>query len=322
LSRNDLSRMLNNPFYMGIIRIKGQTFNGLHEPLISPALFKQVEAMLKNNGNQKIVKHDFLFKRLIKCKSCGYSLIAETQKGNTYYRCHTKGCETKGIRESHVSLVLNMNFKGIQLYKAENDILNGYMQDLRDTSEQKQEEFLRSAKLQVASAEKKLELLMDHFFEQGLEREIYERRKTRLLVELKEKESTQKKLERQKDIILRKTERFLELSKSLTGTFKIGNPEEKLELIKTVTSNLSVQGKKLIVTMRSPFFELGNPLDVPSGAPTRDTPRQKDYIFDTTNIIAPCARKPMNRRQLKLLFDHIVEVISELPDDSNESYGV
>ena len=107
---------------------------------------------------------------------------------------------------------------------------------------------------------------MDHYFDEGLEKDVYERRKTRLLVDLKEKETAQKKLETRKGIVVRKTERFLELSKNLMRTLKIGNPEEKLELIKTVTSNLSARGKKLIVSMRSPFFELANPPDVPYGA--------------------------------------------------------
>jgi hypothetical protein len=95
-----------------------------------------------------------------------------------------------------------------------------------------------------------------------------------------------------------------------------GNPDEKLELIKTATSNLSAEGKNLIVSMRSPFFELANTHDVLYGAPNRDRPRQKDYVFDTLHIIAPPKRKPLNRAQLRRLFDMIVESISELPDDN------
>ena len=57
-------------------------------------------------------------------------------------------------------------------------------------------------------------------------------------------------------------------------------------------------------------------------APTRDTPRQTPLVFDTLNIKAPCARKPLTREQLKILFDIIVESVSELPDDNEETYGV
>ena len=57
-------------------------------------------------------------------------------------------------------------------------------------------------------------------------------------------------------------------------------------------------------------------------APTRDTPRQTPLVFDTLNIKAPWARKPLTREQLKILFDIIVESVSELPDDNEETYGV
>ena len=318
IKRTDLSRMLNNPYYMGIIRIKGTTFNGLHEPLITPALFKKVQQTMKWKTNQKIVKHDFTFKRLIKCGHCGFSLVAETQKGNVYYRCHTKDCETKGIRESHIDLVLKFSFKQSELYKVEQDILDKYLQDFRVTSEQKQEEMLRSIKLQAVNIEKKIEQLMDHYFEESLEKDIYERRKTKLLIELKEKEAAVKKLETSKGIALRKTERILELAKSLTQTSKMVNREEKLELIKTVTSNLSVQGKKLMVSMCFPFSELAKPPDVHFGAPTRDTPRQTPLVFDTLNIKAPCVRKPLTREQLRVLFDLIVEEVQN--QDSDDEY--
>jgi hypothetical protein len=180
---------------------------------------------------------------------------------------------------------------------------------------------LRSIKLQTAKTEKKIEQLMDHYFDENLEKDIYERRKTKLFVELKQKEAIQKKLERGENIVLRKAERILELSKSLTETLKTGNPEEKVELIKIVTSNLTAQGKNLIVSMCSPFFELANPFNVLSGAPNRDSLRKNPCVFDTLNIKTPCARKPLTREQLKRLFDIIVESISELPDN-DEMYDV
>jgi site-specific DNA recombinase len=104
LSINGLSTLLNNPFYAGVVRIRrtGETFAGTHEPLVSLALFDRVQAVLKGKTNTRVRSHEFLFRRILKCKLCGYHLIGEIQKGHVYYRCHTRDCATKGVREDSV----------------------------------------------------------------------------------------------------------------------------------------------------------------------------------------------------------------------------
>src|SRR5581483_1044313 len=71
---NDWSRILNNPFYMGEMRIRktDQSFPGAHEPLINRTLFKAVAKVLEGKYNSSLPKHDFLFHRLLVCAHCGY----------------------------------------------------------------------------------------------------------------------------------------------------------------------------------------------------------------------------------------------------------
>ena len=88
VTRNGLSIMLNNPFYIGIVRIRsnGQVFQGNHDPLISKHLFDQVQGALTGHFNARTNTHDLLFRKCVRCKGCGYSLIGEVQKGHVYYR--------------------------------------------------------------------------------------------------------------------------------------------------------------------------------------------------------------------------------------------
>src|SRR5258708_11108048 len=94
VTRNGLSTILNNPFYMGLIRIKrtGQVYAGNHEPLISKHLFDDVQDMLAGRFNTRTKPHDFLFRRYITCKGCQYSFIGEVQKVPLYHRSHPKTC--------------------------------------------------------------------------------------------------------------------------------------------------------------------------------------------------------------------------------------
>ena len=101
ITMNGLTKLLNNSFYMGLIQIKvsGQSFIGVHEPLISKALFQRVQDVLHGRTNTRTNRHDFLFRRRLRCKGCGYTLIGETHKGFVYYRCQTRECLTTAIRE-------------------------------------------------------------------------------------------------------------------------------------------------------------------------------------------------------------------------------
>ena len=50
LSRDQVSAMLSNPFYMGFFRYAGELYEGKHPPLISKKLFDKVQEVLKERG--------------------------------------------------------------------------------------------------------------------------------------------------------------------------------------------------------------------------------------------------------------------------------
>src|SRR5262249_31424938 len=102
ISVNGMSKILNNSFYSGMILVKktNETYAGIHEPIISQALFTNAQNVLRGKTGRKIIKHVMLFRRMFRCQHCGYHLIGETHKAITYYRCHTSGCSTGFVRES------------------------------------------------------------------------------------------------------------------------------------------------------------------------------------------------------------------------------
>jgi DNA invertase Pin-like site-specific DNA recombinase len=104
VTRNGMSVLLNNPFYLGVIRLQktGETFSGIHTPIVTKAVFDAVQRILRGKTNTKCIVHDFPFRRFLRCGLCGQTLIGELQKGHAYYRCHTQGCATKTIREEIV----------------------------------------------------------------------------------------------------------------------------------------------------------------------------------------------------------------------------
>jgi len=308
-----LSRILNNPFYMGIIKVKGKIFKGGHKPLVSPRLFKQVQAVLKGKTNVRLLKHDFLFRKTISCANCGYSLTGEIQKGHVYYRCHTKGCLTKGLRETTIEKLLTNAFEAMELHPKESATLDDLLLKTEISWTNKQQELLRSVQLQKDQLDARLERLTDAFVDGLIDSDTYGKRKEGLLIEQKILESKEKEIASGKEVILKKAKRFLELAKSIKNTYETAISEEKRDFVEIVTSNLSTQGKNLIVATKTPFYELSQRSFLEFGGPERAKPRTYDTkLVYSGNNTCPIIGKSLSESQLKLLLEEILRYVDLL----------
>ena len=72
---------------------------------------------------------------------------------------------------------------------------------------------------------------------------------------------------------------FLELAGSAYLSYQTALPNEKRDLLKTLTSNLSVDGKNVVTTLKSQFREIANRFECSNGGPYRDVPRTWDELL-------------------------------------------
>jgi len=96
-----LKRVLVDPIYYGTMKMKGEFYQGVHQPIITKKLFDKVQAVIiKKSKNYLFHKTDFHFLGLATCGECGLSVTAEKhrkhyQRRNIdvdyyYYRCSKK----------------------------------------------------------------------------------------------------------------------------------------------------------------------------------------------------------------------------------------
>src|SRR3546814_7579794 len=76
-----LHKLLHNPFYAGLIVVgrTGETYPGIHQPLISMHLFQATQRTLRGKANDKAVTHDFLFRRMVRCQPRSEEHTSELQ---------------------------------------------------------------------------------------------------------------------------------------------------------------------------------------------------------------------------------------------------
>jgi site-specific DNA recombinase len=292
VTKNGLSTILNNPFYMGLIRIRknGQVYAGNHEPLISKRLFDDVQDMIAGRFNTRTTVHDFLFRRYISCKGCRYSLIGELQKGRVYYRCHTKNCHMKGIREDAVTTVVERSLRELQFTEAEKDYLAKRIQVLKANWFEEKEKQVGNLNLKLQQVSERLNRLTDAFLDGTVDKEAYEERKTTLLFERRAIEDRLKDLKTGKTSIPQEVQNFIELAGDAYSLYQTPITEKKRRLLKTVTSNCSVDEENLAFAYAIPFREVAQREKSIDGRPSKVVHRTLDALL--TRLLAHFAKEP------------------------------
>jgi len=182
VTRNGLSTMLRNPFYIGIIRLHktGELFPGAHEPMVGKELFDRVQIVLDGKNVKKQKCHFFIFRRHIICAECGNKLIAELKKGWVYYRCHTKNCSQKCLREELIENELLRAMGELRFDAEENRYLKREINRTDGERLALAESQRRALQIQLQSIEERLSKLADAFVDGVFDKETYINKKTSL----------------------------------------------------------------------------------------------------------------------------------------------
>lgn len=282
ISYKRLSAILNNPFYIGIIKIEktGEVFPGNHNPLISKSLFDRVQLILKGKLNARTQQHDFMFRRFLKCKTCGFSLIGERQKSYVYYRCHTKGCPPTCIREESIEQEAVQKLTPLQFSQDEKKRIEFLISEIKGDWEKQGEEALAAFNLRLHHVQDRLNRLTDAYLDQALDKEMFEHRKAALLLERKDLEEKIKELTADNQKLPDRLAVFLELAGTAYSLYKKGIPEEKRDLLKILTSNRVVDGKNVDFTLSAPFQDVANRFENSYGGPSGNIPRTLDRLVE------------------------------------------
>jgi site-specific DNA recombinase len=275
ITRNGLSVMLNNPFYIGLIRLKRtkETFPGAHEPLIKKNLFDRVQAVLSGKVNPRTLRHLLVFSRQLSCARCGYSLIGERQKQFVYYRCHSSTCPTTCVREDKIEAALLQVFRPLQLSSTEIARAQAFLAQYKTEWEAHCLTQVEGLQLKLGQASDKLVRLTDAFIDRLIEKDVFEMRKSALLMEQQEIKNQLEELDQGELDVAAHVLKILELASSAYLSYKTGFLDEKRELLQILTSNRLVYGKTPEFTLSFPFQEVANRHKNSYGGPQRYGPR-------------------------------------------------
>ena len=256
-----LAKMLQNPFYIGLIRIRktGQMFDGNHEPLVSADMFEAVQALLAGKKVDRINRQVFQFSRIATCASCGYSLIAERKKGHVYYRCHNRPfknpavCPSTLVREEFIDEAIINCLADVDLTDDELAMARTVLSRKRKDLQQERNEMIQAQQLQLDRVQSRLAKLMDLLMDGTVDKALFNDKQNALLVEKVRIQEMLAESRQGSTRVVEELENTVELAKSPSMLYKVASSEKKRELVKTLLSNLTVSRKTIEITLALPF---------------------------------------------------------------------
>ena len=296
VTRNGFSKLLNNEFYIGIIYVRktDERHQGVHEPLITVDLFQQVRAVLRGRKVQTSVKHDYAYRRLITCATCGYRLIGERQKGHVYYRCHTRSCPPTCIREMSVDEQAAAALMCVKLPPDDYQKIARELEGMLGERQQQIDQERQKLQLRLGQIDAKLGRLIDAFIDQMIEGPLYVDRKAWLLRERVAVTEMLRQCGTAEDPFRVRVTHYLELLSGLIQSHKSVSLEGRRDLLKSVTSNLRADQKKLLFDWKSGFLPLIDNKKTPTGVPQQDTRRTSDaHIYRRQRPYVPTSTKQL-----------------------------
>ena len=263
--RSVIHRMLTNPVYYGAIRIKGQLYKGIHEPIVSKITFDLVQDVLTGKNKSRQQKHDFLYRDFLKCGNCGCKLTAviKKQKHNYYYCTNGKDiCDEhkKYLTQNYVYKLLYGLFSNFQLKEPLASLsLQVYEDGLRKQNSDAWDSNAVMSK-HIDEADRKLDRLLDTMITGRITDEVYDRKKKEIENEKTNLEIQLKNLKPQNvDFTL---ERVKEIKNKATGLSKLFECDDYLvrrDLLNSLLWNASIQnGEIASVQYKLPWKYLQN----------------------------------------------------------------
>ena len=255
VKKSVIARMLANPFYYGIVRLKGtgEIFEGRHQPLISQALFRAAREVAAQRLNKKKIKHDFLYRRCLRCASCGYNLGGERSKGIVYYRCHSRTCPTNAIRDDVVTAELLSRFAAFEMPDDERKYLSGLVDEIAQEARQQRDEIISGLQASLGNVQNRTSRLTDAFLDGVLDTQMLQDKQKALLLERNELEGKLRDVQERQNLMVEKLKDFLDFVASIKTIFENAAPAVRQRTLRRVASRITVTNKTVQIVLEKSY---------------------------------------------------------------------
>ena len=260
VSPGQIQKTLQNIFYIGLMKYKGEIFEGKHKPLISKKLFDKVQEVLKERGKPQKIKHNFAFLGLMKCP-CSAAITAEKKikpsgREYVYYRCTKKKgpCPEKHfLREEDLIYQIKTYLQKVSLSSQDTEKVLAELEKDELKAKEETKILVQNLKKELAEIETKLEKLLDVYLVEVISTEEYTARKQKILTQKLELQEKIKDFGQRGLSWLEPAREFILKLNYAEKLLNSENYQEMKTFLKNIGSNHILQNQKLIFSFNFPY---------------------------------------------------------------------
>lgn len=264
-----LRDLLANPFYIGRLRWKDIEVEGAHEPLVSPELFEQVQAVMRRRFKDPRSKgrtNGFPLRGVAVCAFCRGHMTAGWQRSGWtgrrwgYYRCSrrtynralcnaSKGCRAeianRAVREICQSLHLEPTLV--------ESILSAAVSIVRTTTADSAAK-ANSARIKLVKLREKETRLTELFLAGDVPSETYRETSTKIKVAINQVQTNLHKLQIDQTDIMKRVEGTLRQTETVADLHSQLNDTHQAQLLRAVFDTVVLDETGVVgFTLRPPF---------------------------------------------------------------------
>ncbi|MDA2922572.1 recombinase family protein, partial [Patescibacteria group bacterium AH-259-L07] len=261
LSLSTIQHFLQNPFYYGLFKYKGEIYQGIHKPMITKKLFETCQKVMADRSRpRKRSQKEYAFRGIFKCGECGCSITSETQKGHNYYRCTKKRvpCSQRYIREELLAQQISDILKKVSLPQSWTEKMLVKLDKEQEQENEKVKTFAQNLKLQIEQCDDKLDKLLDAHLDETITRDEYMDKKQKILNEKVAISEKLKDFEQKGNHWLEQAKKFISEAKQAKIIALQKNLFEKRDFLKKIGSNRILRERTVYINPKNEWKILYN----------------------------------------------------------------
>ena len=252
--------ILNNPIYYGLVVWGGETYEGVHTPLITKKLFDKCQAVMEQRGRE-VRKHDSAqhpFRQLLVCAYCGCSITSSIQKGHTYYHCTKKKgkCSGKYVRSERIDEEVRSALQKVSLTPVMSEEIGGKLRELYETETRAGVSRTETLRRDMKHCEEYLDRLLDMSLSGDITRDEYIAKKNTLLDKKAEIREKMRSVSGDGDSWLEPALSVIEQATAIQNITASTDPADLSDFFKEIGLNRTLAGQTVRFTPRSAWKAL------------------------------------------------------------------
>ena len=275
LALQTVAGILVNPFYCGLMRIKGHLYPHAYPQLVDANVFHECERRKRNPKQAvKITRYPFVLRGLVTCAASGRKATCSLQKGRYVYlmvRDPADPAKKLWIKEESVLQQLRDVLRSFALPE---EFLAKVLDYIKSNHEAEKESYyvrVKELQLEHGNLTQKLNRLTDLMIEGHLAPEVFECKHKEIALRRSEVEVILKENSQADDKFKDALSNILKLVSKSCDLFESSKTDENRNLLGFVFSNLELKGTSLRYTLRKPFEIFAQLPNNPEWRPLRDS---------------------------------------------------